>query len=101
MKRRRSRRLATGRTSVTADTLAFRIAECGMRREGVLLRSSEWIAVVYFVTLTLAAWLRPLPSARRWQVTSGSAAMVCVAMAIARAGGTLLRDSTPAVAILV
>jgi membrane-associated phospholipid phosphatase len=47
------------------------------------MRTSEWIQVGFAVILAVAAWIRPLPSRRRW-ITTVLAAVAIVAVAAVR-----------------
>ena len=65
------------------------------------VRSSEWIAFLYFLYLAVVCWLRPLPTSRRLLVT-------CTSMAVAAAIGTMatsapmvVRDWTPLLYVTV
>jgi membrane-associated phospholipid phosphatase len=54
------------------------------------VRSSEWIAFLYFLYLAVVCWLRPLPTSRRLLVT-------CTSMAVAAAIGTVAASAPPVV----
>jgi len=65
------------------------------------VRSSEWVALVYFAVLVAAAWIRPLPLARRLSITAVGLAM-CAALAWLSINGTRVeRDWAPVAIILV
>ena len=59
------------------------------------MRSSEWVAFVYFVYLAGACWLRPLPGARRLLVTAASGALLAAIWVVASAAPSIVRDWTP------
>jgi membrane-associated phospholipid phosphatase len=64
------------------------------------VRSSEWVSVIYFAALTIAAWLRPLPTRRRIQI-SVLGVLMCAAVSTLAATAAALRDwVSPALAIL-
>lgn len=63
------------------------------------MRSSELLPLAYFTACAALSWLRPLPVARRIQVTVISAAMAAAILAVA-AAGAVVRDWAPAVSIL-
>ena len=64
------------------------------------MRSSEWVALVYFAVLVAAAWIRPLPLARRLSITAVGLAM-CAALAWLSINGTRVeRDWAPVAIIL-
>jgi membrane-associated phospholipid phosphatase len=65
------------------------------------VRSSEWVAFVYFGAMGALAWIRPLPASRRLVITLMAVVMNTAIFAIARAGGMLARDWSPLVVILV
>lgn len=92
MKRRRSPRLRTARTS-TALWYAMRYRSA--------VRSSEWIAFAYFLYVGAFAWIRPLPPARRVALTAACAFGAGAVWAIAHIdGAAVLRDWAPAAYIL-
>ena len=59
------------------------------------MRSSEWVAFVYFLYLALVCWLRPLPASRRRNVTVASAGLLVVIWAGATHFSPLVRDWIP------
>ena len=61
------------------------------------MRSSEWIAFLYFVYLAGVCWLRPLSSSRRLLVTSVSIALAAAIYAVATSAPPIVRDWTPLV----
>ncbi len=65
------------------------------------MRSSEWVAFVYFGGMGALAWARPLPASRRLVITIVAVVMNAAMVAVARAGGGLARDWSPLVVILV
>lgn len=72
------------------------------------MRTSEWIQVSFATILGLAAWIRPLPTGRRWVATL-LAVFVIIAVAAARFSiqflspvqVSILRDWLPVVLMLV
>jgi membrane-associated phospholipid phosphatase len=65
------------------------------------VRSAEWIAIVYFAVLAVAALTRPLPSSRRVANLLTSVAMLFVVAGTARWGSSVVRDLAPLLVILV
>lgn len=65
------------------------------------MRSSEWIAFVYFAVLGIAAWVRPLPSTRRLSTFATAATMCIGILLVARVATPYERDWAPLVMILV
>ncbi len=59
------------------------------------MRSSEWLAFVYFAALTAIAWLRPLPAGRRPTITAIGVVMCAAIVALARDGAPVARDWAP------
>jgi membrane-associated phospholipid phosphatase len=59
------------------------------------MRSSEWIAFLYFLYLAVVCWVRPLPASRRLLVTGVSLGLVTAIQAVASAAPSLVRDWTP------
>lgn len=59
------------------------------------MRSSEWIAFLYFLYLILACWLRSLRPGRRARVTAVSLAMAAAICAVASGAPSAVRDWTP------
>lgn len=64
------------------------------------MRSSEWVSFVYFAALTAIAWLRPLPAARRAQITAIGLLSCIAVVAVARLAPLLVRDWSPSLVIL-
>jgi len=64
------------------------------------VRSSELLPLAYFTVCAALSWLRPLPVARRLQITVISAAMAAVICAVAQQGSAVVRDWAPLVSIL-
>ena len=64
------------------------------------MRSSEWIAFLYFATMTVLAWVRPLPAARRLQITAIGLAMGSAILWLSRDERASVRDWAPAAYIL-
>lgn len=65
------------------------------------MRSSEWVAFVYFGAMGALAWARPLPVSRRLVITIAASVMEASILAVAHAGGGLVRDWSPLIVILV
>jgi membrane-associated phospholipid phosphatase len=65
------------------------------------MRSSEWVALVYFAALAMLAWIRPLPASRRIQVAIAGVLSAAAIVFIARNGPLVVRDWTPALWVLV
>jgi membrane-associated phospholipid phosphatase len=64
------------------------------------VRSSEWVSVIYFAAMTIAAWLRPLPASRRIRISMLGVVM-CAAFPALAGTAPVLRDwVSPALAIL-
>ena len=63
------------------------------------MRSSEWVAFVYFLYLAAACWLPPLPTRRRLSVTALSLLAAALVFA-ARRTPALIRDWVPLLYIL-
>ena len=59
------------------------------------MRSSEWIALLFFLYLASVCWLRPVPLARRLVITGVSAVLVALIWLIARAAPSVARDWAP------
>lgn len=64
------------------------------------MRSSEWVALLYFAVLVAAAWIRPLPAARRLSITFVGVAMCAAIAGLSRLGTSVMRDWAPVVIIL-
>jgi membrane-associated phospholipid phosphatase len=65
------------------------------------VRSSESLALVYFVVCAVLSWLRALPAARRAQITAIGAAMCLFITGLAQHAGDSIRDWAPGLSILV
>lgn len=65
------------------------------------VRSSEWLAFLYFVYLAVVCWLRPLPASRRLLVTGVSLALATAIRAVAAWVPALVRDWTPLLYVAV
>ena len=65
------------------------------------MRSSEWIAFLYFVYLAIVCWLRPLSASRRLQVTGVSAALAATIRIVAIWAPPAVRDWTPLLYVTV
>jgi membrane-associated phospholipid phosphatase len=65
------------------------------------VRSSEWVAFVFFAWLVAAGWLRRLPRGRRCMLTLGGLAACAAIAALTRVGSRELRDWAPALYVLV
>ena len=59
------------------------------------MRSSEWIALLFFLYLGSVCWLRPVRLARRLLITSVSVALVAAIWAIAHNTPSFVRDWAP------
>ena len=59
------------------------------------MRSSEWIALLYFLYLATVCWLRPVAPARRIAITLVSLGLVAVILEVARHVPVFLRDWGP------
>jgi membrane-associated phospholipid phosphatase len=66
-----------------------------------LVRSSEWIAFLYFVYLATVCWLRPLLASRRLFVTGVSVALATAIQAVAMWAPPMVRDWTPLLYVTV
>ena len=64
------------------------------------MRSSEWVSFVYFAALTAIAWLRPLPTARRIQITAIGLLSSVAVVTGARLAAPAVRDWMPPLVIL-
>jgi membrane-associated phospholipid phosphatase len=64
------------------------------------VRSSEWVSFVYFGALTALAWLRPLPAARRLQISAIGVPMCLAILLLPRYGALVVRDWVAPVAII-
>jgi membrane-associated phospholipid phosphatase len=67
----------------------------------VNVRSSEWIALLYFLYLGIVCWLRPVPSVRRLLITAVSAVQVAAIWVVARETPSYVRDWAPFVYVSV
>jgi membrane-associated phospholipid phosphatase len=65
------------------------------------VRSSELLPLAYFTGCAALSWLRPLPTARRIQVTVMSAAMAAAILVLLPQASAAVRDWAPGVSILV
>ena len=59
------------------------------------VRSSEWIALLYFLYLAIVCWLRPVPAARRLIITGISLVLVAVIWFVAGKSPAYVRDWAP------
>jgi len=59
------------------------------------VRSSEWIALLYFLYLATVCWLRPVPAPRRAVITMLSLVLVAVIALVARHAPGSARDWAP------
>ena len=59
------------------------------------MRSSEWVALLYFIYLAVVCWLRPLPPFRRLIITSVSVALIVAIRVTAWIAPSFVRDWTP------
>lgn len=64
------------------------------------MRSSEWVSFVYFAALTAIAWLRPLGTTRRVQITAIGLLSCIAVVAVARLAPPAVRDWIPPLIIL-
>ncbi|MEO8256217.1 MAG: phosphatase PAP2 family protein [Acidobacteriota bacterium] len=64
------------------------------------MRSSEWIAFLYFLYLAIVCWLRPVARSRRLLITGVSVA-VAAAVQIGAAAPLLIRDWAPLLYVTV
>jgi membrane-associated phospholipid phosphatase len=83
----------------SAERLCSRNSDDTRLRYRSTVRRSDWLAVGYFLTLTVLAWLRPLPLGRRLFTSALSLAMCAATWLIARYAA--VRDLSPALMILV
>jgi membrane-associated phospholipid phosphatase len=65
------------------------------------VRSSEWVAFVYFAVLAGAAWVRSLPAARRASIAGVGVTMCVAIVGLSRYGTGVQRDWAPVAIILV
>jgi membrane-associated phospholipid phosphatase len=65
------------------------------------VRSSEWIAFLYFLYLAGICWMRPLGASRRLRLTALSLALAAAIYAIAATAASVVRDWTPLVYVSV
>jgi membrane-associated phospholipid phosphatase len=59
------------------------------------VRSSEWVALLYFIYLAVVCWLRPVPPFRRLIITSVSLVLVAAIWITATIAPSFVRDWTP------
>jgi len=59
------------------------------------VRSSEWVALLYFIYLAVVCWLRPVPSSRRLIITGVSSALVIAIWITASVAPAFARDWAP------
>jgi len=59
------------------------------------VRSSEWIALLYFLYLAIVCWLRPVPKARRGLVTGVSLVLMAAIERVAHGAPAIARDWAP------
>lgn len=59
------------------------------------MRSSEWVALLYFLYLGIVCWLRPVPQVRRLLMTSIAVVQIGVIWSIARDTPSYVRDWAP------
>ncbi len=64
------------------------------------VRSWEWISIAYFAALTATAWLRPLPAARRLQITAIGLPICGAILWLSRSPAGVVHDWAPAAIIL-
>jgi len=63
--------------------------------------TSERLAIAYFAALAVLSWVRPLPIRVRLQISAIGLAMCGVTLWLPRHAGLLIRESAPAVTILI
>jgi membrane-associated phospholipid phosphatase len=68
---------------------------------GSNVRSSEWIAFLYFLYLAGVCWLRPLPASRRLLVTGASLTLAAAIGAVALYAPAGVRDWAPLLYVTV
>ena len=66
-----------------------------------MVRSSEWVAFLYFSVMGALAWARPLPVNRRLVITAVAVGMDAAIMAVAHAGNGVVRDWSLVLVILI
>lgn len=59
------------------------------------MRSSEWLALLYFLYLAIVCWLRPVAPARRLVISRVSLALLAVILVVARDAPLFARDWAP------
>ena len=59
------------------------------------MRSSEWLALLYFLYLATVCWLRPVPLVRRAVITGLSALLIAVIRMVAHDAPPFARDWAP------
>ena len=59
------------------------------------MRSSEWVALLYFIYLAVVCWLRPLPASRRLVITAVSSVLLAAIWLTAALAPSFVRDWTP------
>jgi membrane-associated phospholipid phosphatase len=64
------------------------------------VRASETLQLAYFAACAALACVRPLPAARRLQIAAIAAPMIAAIIALARYGGSNVRDWAPAAGVL-
>jgi membrane-associated phospholipid phosphatase len=64
------------------------------------VRSSEWISFIYFAVMTVLGWVRPLPAARRLQITAIGLATGSAILLLSRGERASVHDWAPAAYIL-
>ena len=65
------------------------------------MRSSEWIALLYFLYLATVCWLRPVPLPRRMLISGGSLLTLVAIVAVARGVPVVVRDWAPFVYVSI
>src|SRR4030088_1541576 len=89
------------RTSRGASTSSVRKGMPQNLRYRSSVRSSEWIAFLYFLYLAGICWMRPLVASRRLRLTALSLALAAAIYAIATTAVSVVRDWTPLVYVSV
>jgi len=60
-----------------------------------IVRSSEWIALLYFLYLGIVCWLRPVPAVRRAVISVISAVQIAAILTVAHQTPSYVRDWAP------
>jgi membrane-associated phospholipid phosphatase len=65
------------------------------------VRSSEWVALLYFIYLAVVCWLRPRPPSRRLIITGVSVVLVAAIWITASVAPSFVRDWAPFIYVSV